>query len=61
MKDDVTNRIKDSLQVVAIMVMCLIVAVIAHKGFHDISAIAQYYPDDFWRTLAKYFLANLAG
>ena len=61
MKDDVTSRMKLFLQVVAILVLFFIPAVIIHKGYHDISAIAQYYPDDFWRTLAKYLLANLAG
>jgi hypothetical protein len=41
--------------------MCVISAVIVHKAFHDVSALLQQYPDDFWRALAKYALNNLAG
>jgi hypothetical protein len=37
-------------------------AVIVHKGFVDISALAQQYSGgEFWTRLARYLLANLGG
>lgn len=48
-------------QVLGILVMLVIVLVIAMKGFTDVSLIARESPDDFWRSLARYFLSNMAG
>ena len=48
-------------QVLGILVMLVIVIVIAFKGFGDITVIAREEPDDFWLTLTRYFLSNLAG
>ena len=48
-------------QVLGILIMLVIVLVIATKGFSDVSHIARESPDDFWRSLARYFLGNMAG
>ena len=48
-------------QVLGILIMIAIVVVIATKGFTDVSMIAREAGDDFWRTLARYFLGNMAG
>lgn len=48
-------------QVLGILVMLVIVIVIATKGFSDIRVIAREEPDDFWLSLTRYFLGNLAG
>ena len=48
-------------QVLGILVMLVIVIVIATKGFSDIRVIAREEPDDFWLSLTRYFLSNLAG
>ena len=48
-------------QVLGILVMLVIVVVIATKGFGDISVIAREDPEDFWLSLTRYFLSNLAG
>ena len=48
-------------QVLGILVMVVMVVVIATKGFTDISLIARDAGDDFWRSLVRYFLSNMAG
>ena len=48
-------------QALGILVMAVIVAVIATKGFTDISLIAHEAGGDFWRSLVRYFLSNMAG
>jgi hypothetical protein len=35
--------------------------IIYYKGFTDILVLIQENPDDFWRALFKYFMANFAG
>lgn len=53
---------KDLMQAAGIACMAAIVAVIAHKAYADISALAaRYSGGEFWVRLGRYFLANLGG
>ena len=52
---------KRILQALAIICICLMLFIIYHKGFADISVVIQENPDDFWRALFRYFMDNLAG
>ncbi len=52
---------KRILQVLAILCICLMLFIIYYKGFTDILVLIQENPDDFWRALFKYFMANFAG
>ena len=54
----VTQRI---LQVLAILSMSLLLSMIIHKGFTDISNIYQENPETFWGALGRYFFDNMAG
>jgi hypothetical protein len=50
------------LQKLAIAVLVLMGAVILHKGFTDIHALAiKHSGEAFWRALLRYFLANLGA
>jgi len=53
---------KTALQIIAILGLALIFAVILHKGYGDVSRLAQEHSGaDFWATLARYLFKNLAG
>lgn len=53
---------KTLLQIFSVFCMSFILATIFHKGFADISVIAQRHSGgEFWLALARYFLRNLAG
>lgn len=53
---------KDLMQAAGIACLAVIVAVIAHKAYVDISALTvQYSGGEFWTRLGRFFLANLAG
>jgi uncharacterized membrane protein len=53
---------KTVLQVFALALALLIVSMILHKGYADISLLAQQHSGDrFWWALARYFIGNLAG
>ena len=40
----------------------LLLSMIAHKGYVDVSALAQQHSGErFWLALARYFITNLAG
>ncbi len=53
---------KTALQGVAILGLLLIVGVILHKGYVDISVLArEHHGGDFWRALARYVLRNMGG
>ncbi len=53
---------KSALQVLAIAGLALLLSMVAHKGWVDISALAdQHSGSRFWLELARYFLRNLAG
>lgn len=57
-----SNAFKTLLQYLAVLCMAVIVAMLLHKGFTDISALAQKHSGaEFWLALGKYFLSNLAG
>lgn len=50
------------MQLAAILGLVLIFAVIAHKGFHDITRLAREHSGgDFWLALVRYLFKNLAG
>lgn len=50
------------VQVLAIVAGVLVWSMIAHKGYVDISALAERHSGtDFWLQLARYFVRNLAG
>jgi hypothetical protein len=53
-----TSRLQ---QVLAIAAMLAIWIMIATKGYGDISPLLETRPEDFWRSLAQYFLDNMAG
>ena len=56
------ERSQTLLQVVAILGVAVIWAMIAHKGYADISVIAaKHSGGDFWRALAVYLIGNIAG
>lgn len=56
------ERFKTALQLLAILGLLLIGAVILHKAYVDVAALAaQHSGADFWRALARYLLRNLAG
>jgi hypothetical protein len=49
-------------QILGIVGVALIASVILHKGYTDISALAQKHSGErFWVALGQYFLGNLAG
>ncbi|AEG92751.1 hypothetical protein [Ramlibacter tataouinensis] len=50
------------LQVFAIALLALICGIVLHKGFADVSALAeQHRGGDFWPALLRYVFRNLAG
>jgi hypothetical protein len=62
MSRNLDRSLKDVMQVLGIACLVLLAAVIVHKGFVDISALAQQYSGgEFWTRLARYLLANLGG
>ena len=49
-------------QVVAIALLFVIFMMIAHKGYHDLSRIAEKHSGKaFWVEMARYAIGNLAG
>jgi len=53
---------KTVLQIVAIALLALIIAVILHKGYGDVSRLAsEHSGTDFWRALARHIFKNLSG
>jgi len=56
------NLVTNVLQVLAAFCIAGIFVVILHKGYRDISALAQNYTgNEFWFRLVRYLIANLAG
>ena len=56
------NSIKTLLQILAVLGTAVIVSMIVHKGFVDLSALAEKHSgEEFWRALARYFLRNIGG
>ena len=49
-------------QIFAIALLLLIYAIIVHKGYDDISRIADKHSGkEFWVEVARYVIGNLAG
>jgi hypothetical protein len=58
----VTPRAGRALQAVGIAFGALILGMIIHKGYSDISLLADQHSGwEFWEALARYFIGNLAG
>jgi hypothetical protein len=49
------------LQITAIFCIMIMMSIIIHKGYSDISNIIVANPDDILPSLGKYFIDNLAG
>lgn len=57
-----TRAMQEVLHKLAIFAAILLVSIILHKGFTDISVIADKHSGrQFWVALGKYFIGNLAG
>ena len=57
-----TDSGKTVLQVFAIPLGLSMLAAILHKGFVDVSRLAELHSGAwFWRALGRYFITNLAG
>jgi hypothetical protein len=42
--------------------LILLQSMILHKGYTDVSALAQKHSGgEFWRALARYFITNIGG
>ncbi len=53
---------KTVLQWLAIALLALILGVILHKGYVDVSRLAEAHSGaDFWRALARHIFKNLSG
>jgi hypothetical protein len=53
---------KTVMQVVAIGMGALILSMVFHKAYADISPLAERFSGGrFWLELARYFIANIAG
>ena len=49
-------------QVLAILCMALLLSMVFHKAYVDISRLAaQHSGKQFWVALGQYFIGNLAG
>jgi hypothetical protein len=49
-------------RILAVAVLVLIHAMIVHKRYVDISALAETHSGrEFWVSLVRYFIRNLAG
>ena len=53
---------KTVLQIVAFALGFLILSIIAHKFYVDVSLLAQQHPGErFWWAFGRYLIGNLAG
>lgn len=56
------ERFKTVLQWLAIALLALIIGVILHKVYADVSRLAEAHSGaDFWRALARHLFKNLSG
>jgi hypothetical protein len=56
------DKAKTLLQALAIAIIAGMLSMIAHKGYVDISALAQRYSgDEFWKAFGRYLLGNLGA
>ena len=57
-----SNAFKTLLQILAVPCVAVIVSMILHKGYADVSALAQKHSGgEFWVALGQYFIRNLGG
>ena len=62
MSPQAEERFKTVMQWLAIALLALIIGIILHKGYVDVSQLAeQHTGGDFWRALARHFFKNLSG
>lgn len=62
LKTNATEAAKSLMQIVAVVLLALLCSIILHKGYTDISALAQKHSGEkFWLALAQYLIGNLAG
>ncbi|QJW85106.1 hypothetical protein HK414_21405 [Ramlibacter terrae] len=53
---------KTVLQVLAILMLAGICAMVLHKGYADVGALAKAHAGEgFWKALGRYLLRNPAG
>lgn len=56
------DSFRNVIQLLGIVFLVLMLSVILHKGFADVSLIAELHSGkEFWIALARHFLANLSG
>jgi len=49
-------------QILAILCMALLLSMVFHKSYHDVSQLAaQHSGEQFWVALVQYFIGNLGG
>jgi len=49
-------------QLVAVVCLALLLSMPFHKGYHDVSLLAEKHSGtEFWFALVTYFIGNLAG
>ncbi len=57
-----TRAAKDVMQILAIVFLVLMLSLILHKGFSDVSLIAELHSGrEFWLALARHFIGTLSG
>ena len=56
-----SSAIKTAGRVVAVLCLAGYFALLAHKAFADVAAVASAHPDDFWKALGRHLLRNLGG
>jgi len=57
-----TRSFSKVVQILAITLLFAIFAIIAHKGYHDVSRIWEKHSGEaFWVEMARYAIGNLAG
>ena len=55
------SRARTAGRIFAAACLAAYFALLAHKGYLDVTAVAQQHPDDFWRALGRHLLRNLGG
>ena len=62
MTSEARTPLRTLSQVLAILALALLMSMIFHKGYHDISRLAEQHSGKaFWVALGQYFIGNLAG
>jgi hypothetical protein len=54
--------VRMTLQWMAVAVLVVIYSMILHKGYTDISALAEKHSgEQFWKALGRYVIGNIGG